>query len=157
MTHSINPLPCFISSQYLEPSAIYLFSRIDGSGGQRLSLFLFGFYFWLQWVFGVVRGLSLVAEHGLQSMWASGVAALRLLSAGSIAVVHRLSCPAACGTVPDQGQNQCSLHYKAQIFNHWTIREARLSVLFTAVFLAPRTALDTQQLLNKCLLNLTNK
>lgn len=60
-------------------------------------------YFRLQWVFGAVRGLSLVAEHGLQSMWASGAAALRLSREGSIAVVHRLSRPAVYGTVPDQG------------------------------------------------------
>ena len=60
-------------------------------------------YFQLQWVFGAVRGLSPVAEHGLQSTWASGAAAFRLSRAGSIAVVHRLSRPAARGTVPAQG------------------------------------------------------
>lgn len=57
----------------------------------RTFSFLFGFiYFRLQWVFGAVRGLSLVAGHGLQSMWASGAAALRLSREGSIAVVLRL-------------------------------------------------------------------
>ena len=43
---------------------------------------------------------SLVAELGLQSMQAS------------VVVVHRLSCPAACGIFPDQGSNMCLLHWK---------------------------------------------
>jgi len=53
-------------------------------------------------VFVVVRGLliavaSLIAEHGLQS-------------AGSVVVMHRLSCFESCGILPDQGSNWCPLH-----------------------------------------------
>ena len=42
---------------------------------------------------------SLVAEHGL---WGA-----------SVVVACRLSCPLACGIFPDQGLNQCSLHWQA--------------------------------------------
>ena len=34
-------------------------------------------------------------------------------SAGSVVVVHGLSCPAACGIFPDQGSNPCPLHWQA--------------------------------------------
>ena len=33
--------------------------------------------------------------------------------AGSVAVVHGLSCSAACGIFPDQGSNLCLLHWQA--------------------------------------------
>ena len=33
--------------------------------------------------------------------------------AGSVVVVHGLSCSAACGTFPDQGSNPCPLHWQA--------------------------------------------
>ena len=33
--------------------------------------------------------------------------------AGSVIVAHRPSCPAACGTFPDQGSNPCPLHWQA--------------------------------------------
>ena len=42
---------------------------------------------------------SLVAEHGLWS--------------ASVVEACRLSCPLACGIFPDQGLNQCSLHWQA--------------------------------------------
>ena len=32
---------------------------------------------------------------------------------GSVVVVHGRSCPAACGTFLDQGQNSCPLHWQA--------------------------------------------
>ena len=44
---------------------------------------------------------SLVVEHGL-----SGAGA-------SVVLVHRLSCPKACGIFLDQGLNLCPLHCKA--------------------------------------------
>ena len=37
-----------------------------------------------------------------------------LWSAGSVAVVLGLSCPAACGIFPDQGLNPCPLHWQAE-------------------------------------------
>ena len=43
----------------------------------------------------------------------SAVAALGLQRAGSLVVGHRVSCPVACGTFPDQGSNQCPLRRKA--------------------------------------------
>ena len=45
------------------------------------------------------HGDSVVAERGLKS-------------AGSVAVVHGLSCSAACGILPDQGFNLCPLHWQ---------------------------------------------
>ena len=33
--------------------------------------------------------------------------------AGSVVVVHRPSCSAACGILPDQGSNPCPLHWQA--------------------------------------------
>ena len=39
----------------------------------------------------------------------SAVAAPRLQCTGSIVAAHRLSGPAACGIVPDQGSNLCPL------------------------------------------------
>ena len=100
------------------------------------------FYVWLCWVFVAVCGLfsscgergllfaavrrlliavaSLVAEHGLQvrglqQLWHVGsvVVARRPQSAGSVVVVHGLSCSAACGIFPDQGLNLCPLHWQA--------------------------------------------
>ena len=58
----------------------------------------------------VVHGLlivvaSVVVEHELQ---AHGLQ--RLQHAGSVAVLHRVSCPAAFGIFPDQGSNLCPLH-----------------------------------------------
>ena len=49
----------------------------------------------------VIAVTSLIAEHGLSSTQAS------------IVVVHRLSCPKACGIFPDQGSNPCPLHWQA--------------------------------------------
>ena len=95
-------------------------------------LFICLFCFWLRWVFvatqafslGVANGgfslvalhgllivlASLVAEHRLQGTWASVVAAHRLQSVGSVVVAHGLSCSAACGIFPDEGQNPRLLH-----------------------------------------------
>ena len=63
---------------------------------------------------------SLAREHGLQArgpqqLWHTGpaAAARRLQSAGSVVVVHRPSCSAACGIFPDQGSNPCPLHWQA--------------------------------------------
>ena len=37
---------------------------------------------------------------------------------GSVVVVHRLSCPVACGIFPNQGSNSCPLHWQA---NAWPL------------------------------------
>ena len=67
-------------------------------------------------------GLSLVAASGGHS--SSRCADLSLSQplllqstgsrhAGSVVVVHGLSCSAACGIFPDQGSNPCPLHWQA--------------------------------------------
>ena len=69
-----------------------------------------------------MHGLSLVAASGgyssLQCMGFSSQWLLLLQSmgsrhAGSVVVAHGLSCSTACGTFPDQGSNQCPLHWQA--------------------------------------------
>ena len=55
---------------------------------------------------------SLVAEHELQIRPASVVVAHGLQSTGSTVVVHRLTCSPACGIFPNQGSNQCLLHWQ---------------------------------------------
>ena len=80
------------------------------------------------------RGLSLVAASGDYSLlqcvgfllpwlllpWSTGcrarasvIVACRLQSAGSVDVVHGLSCSATCGIFPDQGSNSCAPHWQA--------------------------------------------
>ena len=79
------------------------------------------FYFWLCWVFVSGLGLSLVAASGGHSslrcaglslswplLWSTGSR-----RAGSVVVAHGLRCSAACGIFPDQGSNQCPLHWQA--------------------------------------------
>ena len=106
------------------------------------NLFYLFIYFWLHWVFVAVHGLSLaVASGGCSllrcagfSLWwllllqntgsrctgfsscgmrASVVVARGLQSAGSVVVVHGLSCSAACGIFLDQDSNPCPLHWQA--------------------------------------------
>ena len=74
-------------------------------------MYLLNVFVWLHWVFVAGHGFSLVvasggsslaAVHGLLIAVASRCRARALGSAGSVAVVHRLTCPAACGIFPDQ-------------------------------------------------------
>ena len=53
---------------------------------------------------------------------ASVVVASRLQSTGSIPVVQRLSCPAACGIFPDKNQTRVSC-FGRWILYHWAIRK----------------------------------
>ena len=85
--------------------------------------FILFIYFWLCGVFVSVRELSLVVASGgrSSSRCAAGLSLSRPLllrstgsrRAGSVVVVHRPSCSAACGISPDQGSNPCSLHWQA--------------------------------------------
>ena len=76
--------------------------------------------------------VSLAVEHELEGNQASAVVACGLSSgsqqapdAGSIAVVHGLSCPMACGIF--LGRDQTGIpHIAKWTLNHWTTREARL-------------------------------
>ena len=85
-------------------------------------LFIYLFIYWLCWVFASVQGPSLVAASGgHSSSRCTGPSPSRLLllrstssrRAGSAAVAHGPSCPAACGIFPDQGSNPCPLHWQA--------------------------------------------
>ena len=67
-------------------------------------------------LFVAVRGLpiaaaSLVGDTGC-SVQALAVAAQRPWSVASVAVTQGLSCPLACGIVPDLGLNLCPLHWQ---------------------------------------------
>lgn len=73
-------------------------------------------------------GSSLVVVQGFLNAVALHVAALRLYSAGAVAVVHRLSCSAACGIFLDQRPNPCLLNGRRTLY-HWTAREASLKGL----------------------------
>ena len=79
-------------------------------------------YLWLCWVFVSVRGLSPVAASGGHS--SSRCARLSLSRplllqstgsrrAGSVIVAHGPSRSVACGILPDQVLNPCSLHRQA--------------------------------------------
>ena len=81
---------------------------------QFLMFILFIIYFWLCWILVAAHGFlqlwclgfSLQRwEHRLQGTWASGIAAPRLQSTGSVFVEHEFSCSAACGIFPDQESN----------------------------------------------------
>ena len=57
-----------------------------------------------------------VAEHRLQGTQTSVAVACGLsscASTGSVAVAHRPSCSVTRGIFPDQGSNQCLLHWQA--------------------------------------------
>ena len=67
-------------------------------------------------LFAVVRGLLTVWLLLLRST-GSRVWAHLLWHVGAIAVVHRLSCPMACGIFPDQGLNPEHLHWEADFYS----------------------------------------
>ena len=89
----------------------------------KLFIYLFIYiYFWLCWIFVSVRGLSLVvASGGHSSSRCAGLSLSRPLllrstgsrRSGSVVVAHGPSCSAACGILPHQGSNPCSLHWQA--------------------------------------------
>ena len=86
-------------------------------------LFIYLFiYLWLCWVFVSVRGLPLVAASrghssspcmGLSLSWPLLLRSTGSRCAGSVVVAHGPKCSAACGILPDQGSNACSLHWQA--------------------------------------------
>ena len=109
------------------PSSHDVLSGFLSSHGHLLFYYYYYYYylfiyFWLCWVFVSVRGLSLVAASGGHSssrcagfslsrpllMWSTGSR-----HAGSVIVAHGPSCSVACGIFPDQGSNQCPLHWQA--------------------------------------------
>ena len=60
-------------------------------------------------------GVIVVARRPLIAV-AVLVSGPRPWSTGSAAVAHGLSCPAACGIVPDQGLSSCPLHWQVDSF-----------------------------------------
>ena len=96
---------------------IYLFQSVC------LYYFIYLFiYLWLCWVFISVRGLSLVKASGghsssrcagLSLSWPFLLRSTGSSRAGSVVVAHGPSCSAACGILPDQGSNPCTLHWQA--------------------------------------------
>ena len=93
---------------------------------EYLFIYLF-IYFWLPWVFIAAHGLSLVvAIRGYSLLRCMGfsscgsqvsvVVARGLYSAGSVVIVHELSCSAACGIFLGQGSNLCPLHWQVDSF-----------------------------------------
>ena len=106
-------------------SLIFTICRIK----QICALFIILFILWLCWVFHCCVGFSLVAgsrgyslvhglltevaspiaEHKLQGSQASAAVIPRLQSTGLEFVIHKLSCPMACGTFPDQELTPCLL------------------------------------------------
>ena len=55
----------------------------------------------------------LIAEHtALERSGFRGVGPWALGHRLSVVVAHGLSCPAACGILPDQGSNLCLLHWQ---------------------------------------------
>jgi len=94
--------------RYNSPSHTYsifenIYFLLFGCAG---SLSLLSLYLLLRWG----GGCTLVVVWRLLIAVASLVMEDRLYSAGSITVVHRLSCFTACGIFPDQGSNTCLLH-----------------------------------------------
>ena len=89
---------------------------------KTFSFLSFFTYFWLCWVFISVRGLfPAVASGGHSSSRCAGLSLSRPLllrstgsrRTGSVVVAHGPSCSTACGILPDQGSNPCSLHWQA--------------------------------------------
>ena len=117
-----------------QPPPLYPLSQI-----QNCFLVLF-IWFWFCWIVAVMCGFSLVAvsrDHSLAAVrrpliavaspvaWALGarasvaqpmvsvVAVPRLQSTDSVVVAHGPSCSEACGILPEQGSNPCTLHWQA--------------------------------------------
>ena len=70
--------------------------------------------------------------RGLLTVVASLVAEHRLCSAGSVVVVHRLNCLAACEIFPDQGQ-ACVPCIGRWVLNQWTTREVHWLLLLSSL------------------------
>ena len=85
-------------------------SLVAVSGGYSL-LQCTGFS--LQWLLLLQSTGSRRVGFSRCDAWASVVVAHGLWSAGSVIVVHGLSCSAACGIFPDQDLNPCPLHWEA--------------------------------------------
>ena len=91
-----------------------------------ISFILIFIDFWLFWVFFCcTQAFSSCSKQGLLSSCSLGTShcsgfsccRARALSAGaSVAVAHRLNCPAASAIFPDQGWNPCPLYWQVESY-----------------------------------------
>ena len=65
------------------------------------------------WLRLLAAGASLAVDHGLWGVWAQDLGFLGSRAAGSVVVMHGLTCSVARGIFPNQGSNPCPLHCKA--------------------------------------------
>ena len=85
--------------------------------GERDSGAQFGF--WGFFLFNLLTVLGLCCSWAFSSCRERGLLFIvvpGLFSAGSVVVVHGLSCSGACGTFPDQGSNLCPLHWQVDSY-----------------------------------------
>ena len=88
-------------------------------------------YFWLHWVLLLWWAFSSCSEQGPLfscGVWASHCSGFSLKSMDSgtqaLAAAHRgVSCPVACGILPDQGSNPCPHFTGRWILNPWATGE----------------------------------
>ena len=114
---ALSPRPCSLFN-----NSIYLFfwwhwvfvacsERAFSSCSERRRLFLVALGL-------LVAAASLALESRLQWLQHTGsvVAAFQLWGTGLAVVAFGLSCPAACSIFPDQGLNQCPLHWQVNSY-----------------------------------------
>ena len=121
------------------------------------------FIFWLCWVFADRHGLPWLWREGaalqLQCagfspqgllLWSTdfGHRLRQLWCSGSVVVTHGLSCPTACGILPDQGSNPCLLHWQAdsQPLDHqgtpWTLKAISSFPYYSLIIRHSRLTVD---------------
>ena len=84
---------------------------------KKLGGYIYFKFLFIYFIFGCTgfycAWLSLASESDLLTALASLIAEHGLQTVGSVVVIHRLSCPLACGIFLDQGLNPCPLHWQA--------------------------------------------
>ena len=105
-------------------------SKIQQTEGHACLSWHLIYLFRLHWVFVTAHGAScgqqgLLSSSGAQASHSGGLPCCRaqtLGHAGSVAVVHGLSCPKVCGIFPDQGSNFVP-SIDRWVLNHWITRK----------------------------------
>ena len=67
------------------------------------------------WAFSGCSKWGLLSSRGARASHCGGVSCCGAQAPGhigSVVAAHRLSCPVACETFPDQGSNPCPLHWQ---------------------------------------------
>ena len=90
-------------------------------------------YVWRHWVIlAFAQAFSSCGKPGLLFLALQGFSLWLLLllrSTGSVVVVYRLSCSAACGIFPDQGSSSCPLHYQVGSYLDCATRDVPMKFL----------------------------